>query len=79
MDFSNRKYIGPFCFFINPQIIKNGKEILPPFWSDNYFSLPPDASTVATVRIPNSKINNGRPQLALSGCNVEKEVISLEK
>ncbi|MEO8819446.1 MAG: sugar-binding domain-containing protein [Ginsengibacter sp.] len=61
------------AFFINPQIIKNGKEILPSFWSDNYFSLSPNESTTVTVSIPNATIKDGKPQLALSGWNVEKK------
>ena len=65
------------AFFINPQIIKSGKEILPSFWSDNYFSLSPNASTTVTVSIPNALIKDGKPQLALSGWNVEKEITDL--
>lgn len=66
------------AFFMNPQIIKQGKEILPSFWSDNYFSLSPNESSIATVSIPNSKMHNGNAGLALSGWNVEKKIISLE-
>ncbi|HET7117012.1 MAG TPA: glycoside hydrolase family 2 TIM barrel-domain containing protein, partial [Hanamia sp.] len=66
------------AFFINPQIIKKGKEILPSFWSDNYFSLSPNESTTVNVSIPNTTIKDGDVQLALSGWNVEKETISLE-
>lgn len=66
------------AFFINPQIIKNGKEIFPSFWSDNYFTLSPNESATVNVSIPNATIENGKPQLALSGWNVEKEIISLE-
>ena len=67
------------AFFINPQIIKDGKEILPSFWSDNYFSLSPNESITAAVSIPNATLKDGKPQLALSGWNIEKEFISLEK
>ncbi|MDE3182454.1 MAG: beta galactosidase jelly roll domain-containing protein [Bacteroidota bacterium] len=65
------------AFFINPQIIENGKEILPSFWSDNYFSLSPNESTTVTVSIPNAKIAIGKTQLAVSGWNVEKKIIPL--
>lgn len=65
------------AFFINPQIIKKGKEIFPGFWSDNYFSLSPNESTTVSVSIPNATIKDGKPQLALSGWNVEKKIISL--
>mgnify|MGYP001550580894 CR=1 FL=1 len=66
------------AFFINPQIIKSGKEILPSFWSDNYFSLSPNESATVNVSIPNATIKDGKPQLALSGWNVGKKIISLE-
>ena len=65
------------AFFINPQVIENGKEILPSFWSDNYFSLSPNESTTVTVSVPNAKISTGKTQLAVSGWNVEKKIISL--
>jgi hypothetical protein len=65
------------AFFINPQIINRGKEILPSFWSDNYFSLSPNESTTVNVSIPNALIKEGKPELALSAWNVEKEKIEL--
>lgn len=66
------------AFFINPQIIQNGKEILPSFWSGNYFSLSPKENTIVNVSIPNAKIVAGKTQLAVSGWNVKKEMTSLE-
>lgn len=66
------------AFFINPQIINNGKEILPSYWSDNYFSLSPNESTTLTASIPNAMIKDGKPYLALHGWNVEKHIITLE-
>jgi beta-galactosidase/beta-glucuronidase len=65
------------AFFINPQIINRGKEILPSFWSDNYFSLSQNESTIVNVSIPNALIKEGKPELALSAWNVEKEKIQL--
>ncbi|MEO6893581.1 MAG: glycoside hydrolase family 2 TIM barrel-domain containing protein, partial [Ginsengibacter sp.] len=66
------------AFFINPQITKNNKEIFPSFWSENYFSLSPNESTTVTVSIPNAMIKEGKPQLALSGWNVEKKKYDLK-
>lgn len=65
------------AFFINPQVIENGKEILPSFWSDNYFSLSPNESTTISVSVPNAKIKGGEPKLAVSAWNVDKQIISL--
>jgi len=65
------------AFFINPQITENGKEILPSFWSDNYFSLTPNESTTISVSVPNAKIKDKKLKLALTAWNVGKEIISL--
>jgi len=66
------------AFFINPQITENGIEILPSFWTDNYFSLSPNESTKVNVSVPNAKLKDAKPHLAVSGWNVEKEIITLE-
>jgi hypothetical protein len=66
------------AFFINPQILQNGKEIFPSFWSDNYFSLSPNESTTVQVTIPNVKIKDTKVELAVSAWNVEKELIPLK-
>ena len=65
------------AFFINPQVIENGKEILPSFWSDNYFSLAPNSSTTVTVSVPNAKVGR-KVELKISGWNVEKKIIELK-
>ena len=67
-----------FAFFVNPQVVENGKEILPSFWSDNYFSLSPNESTTVHVTIPNVKIKDKKVEFAVSGWNVEKEFIPLK-
>ncbi|MGN6601704.1 MAG: glycosyl hydrolase 2 galactose-binding domain-containing protein [Ginsengibacter sp.] len=65
------------AFFINSQMTENGKEIFPSFWSDNYFSLSPNESSTISVSIPNAKIGSNKMKLALSGWNVNKEMIAL--
>jgi hypothetical protein len=65
------------AFFINPQIVFGGKEILPSFWSDNYFSLAPHQSITVTVSVPRIKIQGGNPQLRCSGINVPESTVSL--
>jgi hypothetical protein len=66
------------AFFMNPQVLKNGKEILPSFWSDNYFSLAANESITINVSVPNEKIKDAKLQLGVSGWNVEKEFIDLK-
>jgi beta-galactosidase/beta-glucuronidase len=67
------------AFFINSQIIEGGKEILPSFWSDNYFSLAPNESATVSVSVPNALVKTANPELALSGWNVEKQFMMLNK
>jgi len=75
------QFINPtdrLAFFINPQVLKNGKEILPSFWSDNYFSLAANESLTINVSVPNEKIKDAKLQLSVSGWNVEKALTDLK-
>jgi beta-galactosidase/beta-glucuronidase len=65
------------AFFIHPQLIIGGEEILPSFWSDNYFSLAPKESVAVTVGCPPAIINGRVPVLKIEGWNVEESIISL--
>ena len=57
------------AFFIRPQLMVNNEEVLPCFWSDNYFSLAPSESTAVTVSCPDVKLNGKRPEIKISGWN----------
>ncbi len=77
---SNYKYTfqftnpsGKMAFFINPQLVLNDEEVMPCFWSNNYFSLTPNESTTVTVSCPMAKLNGRHPVLVTSGWNVEKQ------
>jgi Exo-beta-D-glucosaminidase Ig-fold domain len=64
------------AFFLNPQVIGgNGEEILPSYWSDNYFSIPAGQSVTVTVSCPAAK----DPQMRLEGWNIKPTVQSLTK
>jgi hypothetical protein len=64
------------AFFLNPQVIgSNGEEILPSYWSDNYFSIPAGQSVTVTVSCPAAK----DPQMRLEGWNIKPTVQSLTK
>ncbi|HVZ97109.1 MAG TPA: glycoside hydrolase family 2 TIM barrel-domain containing protein, partial [Chitinophagaceae bacterium] len=68
------------AFFINPQLINNGEEILPAFWSKNYFSLAPHESVTVTVRCPLAKIDTHSPvMLKTEGWNVKAGLTELGK
>lgn len=65
------------AFFINPQLKINDEEIMPSFWSQNYFSLPAHESITATVSCPQAKVNGRQPQLIISAWNSEKKQYQL--
>ena len=59
------------AFFINPRLLNGGSEILPCFWSTNYFTLAPGASRTVTVSYPRSKVPGSAPVvLQTAGWNV---------
>jgi hypothetical protein len=57
------------AFFLNPQVMCGGAEVMPSFWSDNYFSLPPGESTTVTVSVPVEKVH-GPLSLVTEGWNL---------
>jgi hypothetical protein len=65
------------AFFIRPQIIADGEEILPSFWSKSYFTLAPGESTNAIVTCPAAELKGKSPALKISGWNVSPAEISL--
>ena len=67
------------AFFIRPQLMADGEEILPSFWSENYFSLAPGETTSVTVTCPSARLINATPVLRVSGWNVPDQEIELIK
>ena len=67
------------AFFIRPQLMANGEEILPSFWSENYFTLAPSESTSLTVSCPVARLTEVSPVLKVSGWNVSEQEIALLK
>jgi exo-1,4-beta-D-glucosaminidase len=65
------------AFFLNPQLIKDGEEVLPSYWSDNYFSVPAGRSVVVRVDCPTALLNGGLPQLRLEGWNTAEQYFRL--
>jgi exo-1,4-beta-D-glucosaminidase len=59
------------AFFIHPQIWINEEEILPAFWSANYFSLAPGETMNASVTVPAIKMNNLGVELRIEGWNMD--------
>lgn len=61
---------GQQAFFMNPQLMLNGEEVRPSYWSTNYFSLLPGESLDVTVSCPIGLVGNSNPSLQVSGCNI---------
>ena len=64
------------AFFVRPQLMVKGEEVMPSYWSANYFSLAPGESTTVTVSAPTAKLGNEKPSALVSGWNVKEQVIS---
>ncbi|MDE3211689.1 MAG: beta galactosidase jelly roll domain-containing protein [Bacteroidota bacterium] len=58
------------AFFLNPQVIQGGEEVLPSYWSDNYFSIPSEQNLTVTVRCPSRLLKKGHVKLRLEGWNL---------
>ncbi len=63
------------AFFVRPQLIQHGEEILPSFWSANYFSLVPGETIAVSVSAPLNKLG-ANPEIQVEGWNVEKQTTS---
>ncbi len=61
------------AFFIRPQFMAGGKEVLPSFWSDGYFTLAPYESTTVSVTCPVASLGKSVRSLKVSGWNVEEK------
>lgn len=59
------------AFFIRPQLIAEGDEILPSLWSAGYFTLAPSESKTITVTCPKAALKGKEPEVRISGWNVE--------
>ncbi|MDO3626518.1 sugar-binding domain-containing protein [Mucilaginibacter sp. BT774] len=75
LQFTNSS--GKLAFFVRPQLIKNGEEVMPSYWTGNYFTLAPKESITVSVSAPVAKLGGVEPTVLLEGWNVEKQTIKL--
>jgi hypothetical protein len=66
------------AFFIRSQLLINGEELLPCFWSTNYFTLAPSESVTVSVSCPAAKIVGSSPEIMISGWNIEDKELPLK-
>ena len=65
------------AFFIRPQLMQDGEEVLPTFWSAGYFSLAPGESTTISVAVSSEQIKSSQPEVQISGWNVTTTKMNL--
>jgi hypothetical protein len=65
------------AFFVHPQIVTGEEEVLPGFWSTNYFTLAPGESLTVTVGYLQDTLGGGIPELKVKGWNVEEVRVKL--
>jgi len=68
------------AFFVNPSIRsgKEGKEVLPSFWSDNYFGILPGGSKEVTVEFYEPHLEEEKSCLKLEGWNIPPKLLKLD-
>jgi exo-1,4-beta-D-glucosaminidase len=54
---------------------KDGAEVLPAFWEDNYISLLPGEKRELAVHLRKSDLGSAKPELAVDGFNVRRETV----
>jgi exo-1,4-beta-D-glucosaminidase len=65
------------AFFIRPQLMVNGEEVLPSYWTSGYITLAPSETTTLSVSCPAIKVAGINHVLRISGWNVNNEDIKL--
>ena len=66
------------AFFVRPQLIAGGEEVIPSYWSANYFTLAPGQNITVSVSAPVAKLGNQALSVLVGGWNVNKQVVELK-
>jgi beta-galactosidase/beta-glucuronidase len=75
LQFTNNT--NKIAFFIRPQLMKNGEEIMPSYWTGNYFTLAPGEINIVSVSAPKAKLGGAQPSILVEGWNIEKQEVVL--
>ncbi len=69
------------AFFVHPTIIKglHGTEVLPVYWSSNYFSLLPGQKYEVTATFETFLLAGKKPNVKIEGWNIKSKEYSLNK
>lgn len=65
------------AFFVRPQLIVNNDEVMPSYWTANYFTLAPHEHITLSVSAPVAKLDNEIPAIRVEGWNVKKQTVNL--
>jgi beta-galactosidase/beta-glucuronidase len=75
IQFSNST--DKIAFFVHPQLMIDDEEVLPSFWSTNYFTLAPKETLTVTIGCPKEKISGVPPALKVEGWNIDETIIPI--
>jgi len=75
LQFTN--HTNKLAFFVRPQLMIKGEEVMPSYWTGNYFTLGPHESITVSVSAPVAKLGNAQPTVLVEGWNISKQVIAL--
>lgn len=59
------------AFFTRLQLMSNGEELLPSYWSGNYITLAPSEKITLTVTVPAAVLMDKDPYIRISGWNIK--------
>ncbi len=76
VKFTNKSKL--LAFFVTPRLMNDTEEVLPAFWSANYFSLAPGESMLAKVSASTALLNEKSQQLLIKGWNVDERSIPIK-
>jgi hypothetical protein len=75
IQFSNTS--SQLAFFLNPQVVSGGEEVLPSYWSDNYFSIPAGKTMTVKVSCPAAALGGQAAELRVEGWNIAAQTVRL--
>lgn len=65
------------AFFVRPQLMRNGEEVMPSYWTGNYFTLAPKESITVSVSAPAARLGGANPTILVEGWNIGKQMVAL--
>lgn len=71
-------YSAKLAFFMRPQLMSDGEEVLPSMWSAGYFTLAPSETRTITVTCPDTALNGKKTEVKISGWNVPAMTLNLK-